>query len=55
MIEINELIVDDPELMKLDSIPKIYHLYELIGSAILTLAEDFPEETHFVFVRIGDG
>lgn len=53
--EVNELIVDDADVMKLDSPFKVAFLFDLIASATLTLNEDFPDEKHFIYVRVGDG
>ena len=52
-LEVNELIVDDADLMFLDTEEKRETLYQFIGAAIATLSKDFPEAHHFVYVRIG--
>lgn len=49
----NELVIDDPELMKLDHPLKVRMLFDCIETVAETLKEDFPDEFHMVFVKLG--
>lgn len=51
--QINELVVDDPELMALDTPQKVYILGQLVMGLTTDLNEEFPEINHMVIVRVG--
>jgi hypothetical protein len=50
----NELVIDDPDVMKLDHPEKLKFLFKCIIETQYAMAIEYPEEQHIVFVRLYD-
>ena len=52
-IILHELVIDDPEVMSLDTPYKVWFLFKCIEEVQEVLRDDFPHEKHMVFVKVG--